>query len=287
MVVVPMLSFFRSVLILSLVPALASAATTDNKPKPAPVVPAVPTALTSVAFSVRSEGETRKLVVTAGPALWRIDSPDEGYSLIYDPKTQSYIGLEHRNYTWWQFSWPEVRGVIQSSKRYEARLNELSLQGINSDPASASAGATNGASASVPDDSGYVWKQTSDSKKISGLLCTRWTGDTISGESVEAWCFNGVLPKVQAAMDHLREINEPVSLVPVRVLVPSIVFPVYNALVRGGVTPLLIKWGTREDRNSFGVIDTSTHEVKPDFFTVPKLYMKTTLVTMDGMIDQK
>ena len=60
------------------------------------------------------------------------------------------------------------------------------------------------------------------------MECVRWTGDTVSGESVEAWCVNGTLPKMQAAMERLRAINEPMALVPVRSLVPPLVFPIYD-----------------------------------------------------------
>jgi hypothetical protein len=109
----------------------------------------------------------------------------------------------------------------------------------------------------------------------------------VSGESVEAWCYAGPLPKLQAAVERLRAINEPIALVPVRTIVPDFVFPVYDGLVKGGVTPVLIVWGGDKDKNSFRFVEAKTRDGKLSLFTVPKLYIKTTLITMDGLIDQQ
>jgi hypothetical protein len=141
--------------------------------------------------------------------------------------------------------------------------------------------------ARIPDTSGYVWKPTNDHKMIAGLDCVRWTGDTVSGDSVEAWCFNGPLPKIQIVVERLHTINEPMATVAIRTLVPPFVFPVFGALVRGGVTPVMIIWGAEQQKNSFAFVETKTRQPQPDVFSVPKLYMKTTLVSMDGLIDQK
>ena len=137
------------------------------------------------------------------------------------------------------------------------------------------------------DDSGYVWRATTEKKRIGDLDCVRWTGETISGENVEAWCYNGPLPKVQAAISNLQTINGPMALVPVRTVVPDFIFLVYASLTKGGVTPLLINWGAGEDKSSFRFIESKTRDGKLSLFTVPKLYTRTTLVTMDGMLDSQ
>jgi hypothetical protein len=92
---------------------------------------------------------------------------------------------------------------------------------------------------------------------------------------------------VEAAMESLRAINEPMELVAVRTIVPDFVFPIYHALVRGGVTPVTITWGGEEEKSRFSFVESQTREGKAALFTVPNLYMKTTLLTMDGLIDQK
>jgi hypothetical protein len=277
-------TLFLGVLLAATLSALAA----DNKAQPVVPPVATPAFLDVVSFEFRADGENHKVVVTTGPTLLRVDEPADGYSIIYNPQTDHYTGLEHRNYTYWEFSWPEVHAAVENSKRHEARLQELSNEGLSGDT---SPPATNAASAlstsAVADDSGYVWRPTTDRKRIAGLDCVRWTGDTVSGESVEAWCANGPLPKLQAAIERLRAINEPMALVPVRTIVPDFVFPVYDALVKGGVTPVLIAWGGEKDKNSFRFIEAKTLDGKPGLFTVPKLYMKTTLITMDGIIDQK
>lgn len=252
---------------------------------------AVPAFVDAVSFEFNADGENHKVVVLSAPNLLRVDEPEDGYSVIYNPQTDHYTGLEHRNYTYWEFNWSEVRDAVENSKRHEERLQELGNEGLNGDSdtdsstTNASSAATS--SAGISDDSGYVWHPTTDHKQIADLDCVRWVGDTVSGESVEAWCYAGVLPKVQTAIDRLRAIDEPMALVPVRNIAPDFIFPVYAALFKGGVTPLLINWGDDQDKNHFRFEAAKTEEGKLSLFTVPKLYVKTTLITMDGLIDKQ
>src|ERR1700760_1240599 len=121
MVECPMHVPFLSGFLLCLATLLAFAA--DKPPAAAPV--AAPAFVDVVGFEFHAEGETHKVVVNSSSTLLRVDEASDGYSVIYDPKSQHYTGLEHRNYTWWEFSWPEVRAAVENSKRHEARLQEL------------------------------------------------------------------------------------------------------------------------------------------------------------------
>jgi len=296
-------SLFRLAGLLSLLFLTMAHAASPKALPVAPLPPAVPAVLDAVTFDVDAEGDKYKLVVIPTPTLLRVDDSTEGYSVIYNPATEHYIGLEHRNYTYWEFSWPEVRDAIEGTKRYETRLKDLSAEGFNGytpDPtpttnaAPSPALGTNSDTASAPsatastsDDSGYVWKPTTDKKRIAGLDCVRWTGESLSGQPVEAWCYPGLLPKVQNALGQLRAINEPMALVPVRTLVPPFVFEVTDALGKGGVTPVLIAWGGDQEKSRFELLSVKTREGNASLFTVPKLYVKTTLVTMDGIGNQK
>jgi hypothetical protein len=266
----------------------ASALAANNKAQPVTTIPpvAAPAFLDIATFNVHLEGETHPLIVTTGPTLMRVDQPADRLSIIYDSQADHYIGLEHSNYTYWEFSWSEVRAQVESSQRYASRLRDLGNEGINIPQPSPDTNASGSPSLSAGSDSPtYIWRPTTEKKKMAGLDCVRWTGDTVSGESVEAWCVNGPLPKIQAALDRLRAINEPIALVPVRSLVPPFVFPIYDALVKGGVTPVLIKWGGGRDKNSFAYVESKTRDGKLSLFTVPKVYMKTTLITMDGILN--
>ena len=293
----PLTSAMRLLLlfIAGLLPIAAAPAT--NAPpsaiKPAPY--AAPAFLDVVSFEFNSEGEPHKIVVTSAPSLARVDETTEGYSVIYNPATDFYTGLEHRNYTYWQFSWPEIRDAVETSKRHEARLQQLNNEGLtgendatfSTNAPDASVAPASGSAGGVSDDSGYVWRPTTDHKRIADLQCVRWISDTLSGEHVEAWCYAGPVPKVQAAIERLRVMSEPLALVPVRTIVPDFIFPVYTALIRGGVTPLLITWGDGDNKSYFRLVQVSTRDGKIALFTVPKLYVKTTLITMDGMTTQQ
>lgn len=255
---------------------------------------ALPAFVDVVTFTVNFEDDNRKLITTTAPNVFRLDSPDESYSLIYNPQTENYTGLENRNDTYWVFSWPEVRDAVQTSKRYESHLQDLSNEGLSADVAAPpttnapdATQVTTSVSGSGPgDDSGYVWRPTEDKKNIAGLDTAEWTGDTVSGGHVVAWCYAAPLPKVTAAVAQLRAINEPMSLVPVRPVVPDFIFPIYDSLTKAGVTPVLITWGDAQRPNRFQLDEVSTRPAKVSMFTVPKIYVKTTLVTMDGIIDQ-
>ena len=260
-------------------------------PTPAPAPAPEPAFLDVVTFKIRADGENHKMIVTRGPSLLRIDEPDDRYSLIYDVRTDHYIGLEHSNYTYWEFSWPEVRAQVETSKRYESHLRDLNSSGLNDyQTPTTNAPDTNAAASSpisVPDNSSYVWKITTDHKELAGIDCTRWQGETVSGESVEAWCSSAPLPKVQTAMESLRAINEPIALVPVRMLVPPLAFIVYDGLTKGGVTPVSITWGADDEKSYFNLVEAKVRETegKLKIFSIPDVYNKTTLVTMDGILN--
>jgi hypothetical protein len=274
------------ILLLSLLLTLPLLA--DNKAQPAIAPVPAPAFMDVVTFEFRADGESKKVVVTSTPALQRIDDPEEHYSVIYNPQTQFYTGLEHGNYTYWEFSWPEVRSAVENSKRYEKHLQDLGNEGVNPDAASPATNAPNPVTSSVGgDSSGYVWHPTIDKKRISDLDCVQWIGETDGGPNIEAWCYAGPLPQVQAAIAVLQAVSEPMALVPVRTMVPDSIFPVYDALLKGGVTPVLITWGDETNKNHFRFVEARNREGQLKLFSVPKLYVKTTLITMDGMIDSQ
>jgi hypothetical protein len=278
--------------------AVSLTALADNKS--APPVPA-PAFMDVVTFEYRTENENHKVVVSTSPTLTRIDIPDEGYSFLYNPATDYYTGLEHKNYTYWEFSWPDVRNAVEGSKRYEKRLEQLGSESMASDASDTSTNSANTVSAdattnaptdtsnagSQVDSEGYVWRPTIEKKKISDLDCIGWKGESLGALDMEAWCYAGPLPKLQAAIDTLRKVNEPMALVPIRTVVPDEIFPAYDALVKGGVTPVMITWGDEHNKNNFRFVSAKTEDGKLALFTVPKLYVKTTLVTMDGILDSQ
>ena len=160
-------------------PLTAWGASTLPTPKAAtPPVP-VPAFVDVSTFHVHLDGEEHKLIVTTSPILLRIDEPIDRYSLIYDPRTDHYTGLENSNYTYWQFAWADVHAAIEASRRYENRLQELNLENAASyrELAPADTNSSN-ASAAAPtignDNSGYTWRMATDRKRISGLDCTHW-----------------------------------------------------------------------------------------------------------------
>jgi hypothetical protein len=260
----------------------------------AATAPKIPTKLDVVTFNMLSGDENHKMVITLGSVLVRLDAIEDRYSVIYDPRSDDYIGLEHSNDTYWQFSWPEVKAKVAQSKRYADHLRDLISQGIDaddltSDSAPPPPAANIDASAVAPsvgndtDTSGYTWAQTNEHKKIAGFDCVHWTGTSISNPNVDVWCYAGAIPNVRAAMEKIRAMNEPMALVPVRTLVPAFLFTVYDSIVKGGGTPLLVLWGGAEDKNKFSFAKAETRDNRPEIFAIPKLYIKTTLITMDGI----
>jgi hypothetical protein len=282
---------FLSLFVLSLIPALAADA---PAPRALPLNTPVgnPAFVNVVSFAFHSDGESHKVIVTTSPSLVRIDEPDDRWSFLYDPATQIYTGLEHGNYTWWTFSWPEVRNSVEGSKRGEKRLQDMSLNGLNSDnPAPATNAPANpspdASALATGDDTGYVWKQAPDKKRIAGIECEHWTGTSLSGEDCDVWCASGPLPKVTEALARLHETDEPITIVPIRTLVPDFIFPVIDALTKASLTPVQINWGSATTAGSFRLVEQKTQPYDARLFSVPRLYTKTTLITLDGMIPEQ
>ena len=271
--------------------ALPSLQAADTPPRALPL--ATPASLDSVTFTFRDGGVDGKVTVTSSPTLLRVDEPLDRWSFIYNPTTQIYTGLEHDNYTYWSFSWTEVRNVVEGSKRGSKRLQDMSLNGLNADIPDPSTNAPPTAvtpdttSLATGDDTGYVWKQAGGKKRIAGLDCERWTGSSLSGEDCEVWCYNGPLFRVTAAIAHLRETDEPITLVPIRTVAPDFIFPVCDALAKSGLTPVQITWGHGATAGMFRLVEQKSLPYDARLFTVPKLYVKTTLITLDGMIPEQ
>jgi hypothetical protein len=267
---------------------------------------ASPAFVDSVTFKILAEGDTRVFTVTTGPTLVRIDAPNDRMSVLYDPQTEHYIGLEHSNYTYWDFTWPEVRDAVQGSQRYAARLRDIGPSMLTEDgatpavPASTAAPAPSGdtnaaASTSDPagtpsagnDNTGYVWHPADGKKRIADFDCVHWVGETLSGENMDVWCTAGLVTPVEKAVATLRAINEPMALVPVRNFVPPDVFIAWDAMTKAGLTPVLITWGQGDEAGRFALVSDKTREGKLSLFQIPRLYVKTTLVTMDGIGNQR
>ena len=184
-----MRSFFFAAFFSSSQPR-AQAADTPAQPVASPI--AAPAFLDVVSFEFRADGENHKVVVTPVPPCCASTSRTTATASSTIRKRDHYTGLEHRNYTYWEFSWPEVRAAVENSKRYETRLQELGNEGIERRyilPPSTQCPGRRILHSAGGDDSGYVWRPTTDKKRIADLDCVRWTGETVSGESVEAWCY--------------------------------------------------------------------------------------------------
>ena len=239
---------------------------------------AAPAFVDEVTFKADSSGEKHTLVVINAPSMTRIDAPDDRFSILYNPATQYYIGLEMSNYTYWEFSWPVVRKAVEGTSRYATRLRDMGPELMEEDavtpPATSSVALTGteaGPTDSVGgDDSGYVWRTTIEKKQIAGFTCQHWIGETVAGETIDAWCTAGLQPPLERAIATLKEINEPMALVPVRELVPPLVFVAWSTLTKGGVTPIEMKWGGDADANRFAFVSAKTAGGQGQLFPDPE-----------------
>jgi hypothetical protein len=261
---------------------------------------AAPAFVDVVTFKVVSVGDKQEVSVVSAPGLVRVDSPDDRLSVLYDPATEHYTGLEHTNYTYWEFTWPEVRAAVQNTARYATRLRDLGPELLEENaiyPTSTNAGAAPPTDTSdTPatdtaggdtDNSGYVWHTDIARKRIADIDCVHWIGETVAGEKLDAWCSPHVIPEVDQALATLKEMNEPMALVPVRTLVPPLIFVAWEALHKAGVSPVQLSWGSDTEFNQMTLVSVKHRDGRVSDFQVPKLYMKTTLVTMDGIGNQR
>lgn len=268
-------------------------AVTKKEPAPEPSArPAAPAFVDVVTFKIQMGEEKEQLTVTSAPGLERIDASNERLSVLYDPATQHYTGLEHGNFTYWEFSWPEVRDAVQNTPRYATRLRDMGPELLEENAATPAATNSDTAPASASTDSagddtsGYVWHTDPAKKRISGIDCVHWVGETISGEKIDAWCAPRIIPEVEQALATLQTINEPIALVPVRNFMPPTAFVAWHAMTKGGVTPVLMTWGSDAEFNRFLLAGFKQRDGRVEDFRVPKVYIKTTLITMDGIGNQ-
>ncbi len=252
---------------------------------------AAPAFVDIVTFKIVSTGDKQQISVVSAPGLVRVDSPDDRLSVLYNPATEHYTGLENSNYTYWEFTWPEVRDAVQNTARYATRLRDLGPELLEENaiaPASTNTDAppATDTASSDTDNSGYVWHTDIDRKKIGDIDCIHWIGETVAGEKIDAWCSPKSMPAVEQALATLKEMNEPMALVPVRMLVPPLIFVAWQSLHKAGVSPVQLTWGADTEFNQMTLVGVRQREGKVSDFQVPKFYVKTTLVTMDGIDGQ-
>jgi hypothetical protein len=233
-----------------------------------------------VEFQLREAGENKKISLILTPEKIRVDQPAEKFAAIYLAAGDKYTGLELRDATYWEFSWPEVQAVVQRSKRYERRLHDLNIEGMASydltrpDPAE-----------SLPESPIYLWRPTGVKRKIGIYETAQWIGQSASAPSVEAWCVEKELPGLKLSLDQIKKINEPMALVPVRPILPAIAFRVVDSLFKAHVTPIEILWGDGGDRNRLTLTRLESKKMDLKSFAVPNTFRKVQLNALDGILE--
>lgn len=233
--------------------------------------------MTVVEYEVRQSGETSRVTITSSPANIRVDLPAEKFSLIYERSTQKFIGLEHRDYHYWQFLLMDVLKAAHNSDNHARRLRDLNIEGMASvdllreDPKPV-----------VPEAPHYLWKQESDKRKWGAYACTLWTGIENEKE-IRAWCTDSVVGSLAECLRDVDKISEPMALIALRPLFPKLVSPVTDSMIKASVTPIRVEWGDPHDTNYALLLSIKTQELKSDRFRVPESYLPTTLAALDGI----
>jgi len=231
-------------------------------------------------FQVREAGETKKLALILTPEKIRVDQPDDKVAAIYEASNEKFTGLELRDGTYWEFSWPEIQATIQKSKRYERRFHDLNIEGLASydltrpDPVDV-----------VPDAPIYQWRPTGEKRRIGAYETAQWLGTSATAPPVEAWCVENQLAGLKPALDQVKKINEPMALVPVRPILPAIAFLVVDSLFKAQVVPVEIDWGQSTDRNRLTLVKLESKNVDSKSFSVPNTYRKVQLNALDGILE--
>lgn len=237
-------------------------------------------------FYLHDQVEGKRIIILLTPEKIRVDQPDDKFAFVYDVATKTYTGLELRDAHYWSFNWPQVQRFVQGTKRYRRRIQDLNIEGFASYDITRP-----DAPESQPEPTQFIWRTDTTTKKISGYDCQHWLGQNRGGKDVEAWCIEQRIGGLKENLDRLKEINEPMALVPVRPVLPPEFFAVVDSLYKAQVTPVEVGWGNTEKRTDDGtkltLISIQSKEISPEVFQVPKTYLPTKLQALEGIVDEE
>lgn len=237
-------------------------------------------------FYLRDQVEGKRIIIYLTPDKIRVEQPEDKFAFIYDVPTKTYTGLELRDAHYWTFSWPKVQAHVQSTKRYQRRLQDLNIEGFASyditrpDP-----------TPTLPESPQFIWRTGEGKKKVSGYECQLWLGDNRGGKDLEAWCVEQRVGGLKENLDRIKEVNEPIALVAVRPVMPPEFFVAVDSLYKAQVTPVEIAWGGTkqargDDKTRLTLTSIQTKEVSPALFVVPKTYLPTKLLALEGITEE-
>lgn len=237
-------------------------------------------------FYLRDQVEGKKIIVYLTPAKIRVEQPEDKFAFIYDVATQTYTGLELRDAHYWTFSWPKVQAHVQSSRRYQRRLQDLNIEGFASYDITRP-----DAPSSEPAAPQFIWRTGDKKKKIGEYECQLWLGENRGGKNLEAWCIEQRVGGLKENLDRLKEINEPMALVPVRPVLPPEFFVAVDSLYKAQVTPVEIAWGSVQDKSEektrLTLMGIQRKEISPALFEVPKTYLPSKLQALEGVSEDE
>lgn len=246
-----------------------------------------PIAAQRMEFSLHDQVEEKRIIIYLTPDKIRVEQPEDKFAFIYDVATKTYTGLELRDAHYWSFSWPKVQEHVQSTKRYQRRLQDLNIEGF----ASYDITRPDAPAPSDPDSPQFIWRPDTAKKKISGYECQLWKGENRGGKDLEAWCVEQRVGGLKENLDRIKEVNEPMALVPVRPVLPPEFFVAVDSLYKAQVTPVEVAWGGTkqsrdDDRTRLTLRSIESKQISPALFTVPKTYLPSKLQALEGVVDE-
>lgn len=232
-------------------------------------------------FRLVDFNQEKKITITLTADKIRVDQPQDKFAFIYDVATKTYTGLELRDAHYWSFNWNQVQAHVQASQRYKNRLKDLNIEGFASYDL-----ARKDVSEPLPDQPQFIWRSDEKTKKVGSYDCQHWIGDNKAGKNIDAWCVEQRVDGLKEDLDRIKEINEPMALVPVRPVMPPEFFVVVDSLYKAQVSPVEISWGEKEDKTRLTLISIQHKEVPASQFQVPETYLPSKLQALEGIVDE-
>ena len=225
--------------------------------------------------------ERDKLVCAWDPVSgqMRVEMPDRRFGVIWREKDDFFTGLEERDAMYWEFSWPQISAAVGKHTGAASDFKEPIVD--------ASAGALGKAPAPVTETapSAILWKM-----KAMGDKDAVWTGLVNATVDVEA----RVVPQPPAGLEmfwkRYARVADLMRLVAVREMGPGDLTPLVASFVNmpeANRSPLALTWinGTTPT-NVVTVADSKTVPRDPVRFAAPSGYQKTTLSTLEGLLEE-
>ncbi|CAF0704215.1 hypothetical protein [Candidatus Methylacidithermus pantelleriae] len=228
----------------------------------------------------QENGHKEAITLWVSGKQFRVDRPAEALSVLFDPETERFTGLEHRDGRYWAFCWSKIEKLCRNTEQAKE------IMSVSPWPEERRSPPFYPPSVQGPDRDLWhgkklVWRPVPNGEKDQRFL---WKAVDPERGSLEAWCVPSLSQEWQGIVGPVCRATRRLRIAVIRSLFPEKVITVWETLPLKAGQPVEVVW-TEPKKISARLIREVLTEPNPRLFQVPSNYVPTHLAALEGLED--